>query len=146
MSEKRPLRPPIDKYNALYWSALQEHALRLPKCDACGHLQFPMGPCCSTCLNTTFTWVELSGRGTVWSYIVYHHAFHPSLKDSLPYNVAEIQLEEGVRLLSNVVGLPNDAIRNNMPVQARFDRIDDELTLLRFEPISAGASVIGASP
>lgn len=134
MSDRHALRPPIDKYNRAYWQSLKEGALRVPKCTACGHLQVPMGPCCSNCLNEEFEWVALSGRGKVWSFIVYHHAFHPSLTDKLPYNVSEIVLEEGVKLLSNLVGIPHTEIRNDMPVKARFDRVDDELTLLRFEP------------
>lgn len=134
MPERHALRPPIDKYNGPYWQGLREGSLRVPRCTACGHLQVPMGPCCSNCLHDAFDWVALSGRGKVWSFIIYHHAFHPSLADKLPYNVAEISLDEGVKLLSNVVGIPNDEIRNDMPVRARFDRVDDELTLLRFEP------------
>jgi len=128
------LRPPIDRYNAPYWAGLREQKLRLPRCQACGHLQFPMGPCCSKCLGESFEWIECSGRGTIWSYIVYHHAFHPSLADQVPYNVAEITLEEGPKLISNVVGIPIDELCAGMSVTAYFDRQDDELTLLRFKP------------
>lgn len=128
------LRPSIDKYNAPYWSALHEGRLRLPRCRACGNLQYPMGPCCSNCLADVFDWTDCSGRGTVWSYIVYHHAFHSSLVDKVPYNVAEIALEEGPRIISNVVGIPLEALHAGLPVQARFDRVDDDLTLLRFAP------------
>lgn len=132
------LRPPIDKYNAPYWTALREGRLRIPRCRACGNLQYPMGPCCSNCLGDAFDWMECSGRGTVWSYIVYHHAFHPSLVDKVPYNVAEIVLEEGPRIISNVVGIAPEALHSELqaglPVEAKFQRVDDELTLLRFAP------------
>lgn len=68
--------------------------------------------------------------------MVYHHAFHPVFKDSLPYNVAEILLEEGIKVISNVVGIEADELRSDMPVRARFCRVDDELTLLKFEPVT----------
>lgn len=139
MAETPALRPPIDKYNAPYWAALRERKVRIPRCRACGHLQFPMGPCCSNCLGEAFDWIECSGRGTIWSYVVYHHAFHPSLADQLPYNVAEVQLEDGPKVISNIVGVPPDALQAGMEVKAHFDRIDDELTLLRFEPADAEA-------
>lgn len=139
MAATSALRPPIDKYNAPYWAALRERKIRIPRCRACGHLQFPMGPCCSSCLGEAFDWIGCSGRGTIWSYVVYHHAFHPSLADKLPYNVAEVQLEDGPKVISNIVGVPPDALQAGMEVKAHFDRIDDELTLLRFEPAGGEA-------
>lgn len=95
-----------------------------------------MGPCCSGCLANDFEWRTLSGRGVVYAYVVYHHAFHPAFKDALPYNVAEIMLEEGIKVISNVVGVGVDELRSDMPVRARFFRVDDELTLLKFEPVT----------
>ena len=70
----------------------------------------------------------------MYAYVVYHHAFNPAFKDKLPYNVAEIRLEEGIKLISNVVGVANSEIRNDMPVKARFLKVDEQLTLLQFEP------------
>ncbi len=127
-------QPRTDKYNEPYWAGLREGILRVPKCRNCNRLQYPMGPCCSHCLAEDFDWVTLSGRGKVHSYIIYHHAFHPSFKDKLPYNVAEVALDEGIKVISNLVEISNADIRNDMPVLARFERIDDELTLLRFAP------------
>ena len=98
-------RPPRDKYTAPYWDALQQGSIKLPRCRACGHWLFPIGPCCSSCLSDELEWQPLSGRGEVWSYIVYHHAFDPAFKDKLPYNVAIVKLDEGPRLISNVVGV-----------------------------------------
>ncbi|MGE0802752.1 MAG: Zn-ribbon domain-containing OB-fold protein, partial [Lautropia sp.] len=126
------LRPIADPYSKPYWSGLREGRILMPRCRACGHVQFPMGPCCSACLSDGFDWIELSGRGSVCSYIIYHHAFHPSLADKLPYNVAEVQLDGGPKVISNIVGIDNDALRSKLPVQPYFDRIDDDLTLLRF--------------
>lgn len=135
----RPPQPLRDTYTAPFWDGLMQDRLRLPRCRACGHLQFPIGPCCSNCLGDELDWVDLSGKGQVWSYIVYHHAFDKSFADKLPYNVALVLLDEGPRMLTNIVGIPNDGIRNGMRVTAQFDRIDQENALLRFRP-DAGAA------
>jgi uncharacterized OB-fold protein len=117
-----------------FWSGLLQGTLRLPKCRECGHLLFPIGPCCSNCLSTEPDWVELSGKGQVWSYIVYHHAFDPAFADKLPYNVALVLLDEGPRLLTNIVGIDNAQISNGMRVTAQFDQVAEDSALLRFRP------------
>lgn len=129
-------RPDISAESAPFWEGLRQEKLLMPKCTACGHIQFPMGPCCANCLEDRFEWIELSGAGQVGAFIVYHHQFHPAFADKIPYNVAEVMLDEGVPIISNLVGIENDAIRNDMRVFARFDRIDDALTLLRFAPVA----------
>jgi len=125
--------PAADKYTQPYWDGLQQGRVMLPRCRSCGHVQMPMGPCCANCLAEDFAWEAMSGRGTVWSYIVYHHAFHPAFADQLPYNVALVELQEGPRLLSNVVDIPADAVRSGMKVTAVFSP-QDGATLLRFRP------------
>ena len=131
MRAPEPLR---DKETEPFWVGLAENQVRLPRCRACGHLEFPIGPCCSECLNEEFEWVPLSGKGQVWSYIVYHHAFDKSLVDKLPYNVALVLLDEGPRMITNIVDIANDDIRNGMRVTAVFDRVDEQTVLLRFRP------------
>ena len=69
----------------------------------------------------------------MYAYVVYHHAFTSVFQDKLPYNVAEICLEEGIKVISNVVGMANDEIRNGMHVKAWFVKVNDQLTLLQFE-------------
>jgi uncharacterized OB-fold protein len=125
---------PLEACAAPFWQALRRAELRLPRCRACGHLVFPIGPCCSECLAAEFDWPALSGRGQVWSYIVYHHAFSKAVADRVPYNVAIVRLDEGPQLITNVVGIPNDALRNGMRVRAVFDHADPARSLLRFEP------------
>ncbi len=125
--------PVADKYTEPYWDGLKQRRVMLPRCRNCGHVQMPMGPCCAECLAEDFAWEQMSGRGTVWAYIVYHHAFHPAFAGKLPYNVALIELEEGARLLSNVIGIPAADVRSGMAVTAVFTPQDDA-TLLRFQP------------
>lgn len=127
-------RPPIDAYNRPFWEGLKARKLTMPRCRACYHIQYPMGPVCSECLGDAFDWVELSGRGTVWGYAVYHHVFHPAFAGDVPYNVAMVALREGPMVASNIVGIANEEIRNDMAVLAAFDDIDEAMTLLRFRP------------
>lgn len=124
----------LDACAAPFWEALRRDELRLPRCRDCGHLLFPIGPCCSNCLGDAFDWPTLDGRGQVWSYIVYHHAFSPAFADRLPYNVAVVRLDEGPQLITNVVGVPPEALYNGMRVRAVFDHADPARSLLRFEP------------
>lgn len=125
---------PRDAYNGPFWDGLRERRLRMPRCVACGHIQYPMGPVCSACTGSAFAWVELSGRGQVWGFAVYHHAFHPAFAGELPYNVALVELDEGPTVPSNLVEIRNDAIRSGMRVEAVFEEVAPDLTLLRFRP------------
>lgn len=133
-SSDEPCPDALQACAAPFWQALRRDELRLPRCRACGHLLFPIGPCCSECLTADFDWPVLSGRGQVWSYVVYHHAFSKAMADKVPYNVAIVRLDEGPQLITNVVGLPNDALRSGLRVRAVFDHADPARSLLRFEP------------
>ena len=79
-------------------------------------------------------WVKLSGRGTVFSWIVVHQSQHPAFNADTPYNVSIIELEEGPRLHSHIVDCPNEQIRIGMPVEVVFHRVNDEVTLPKFRP------------
>ena len=128
--------PTRDVYNAPYWDGLADHRLVMPRCEQCGHVLFPMRPVCTQCFSDSLQWVELSGRGTVWGYCVYHHAFHPAFVEQLPYNVSMIELEEGPMLVSNVVGVALEALNTGLCVAAFFDDREDGATLLRFRAVS----------
>jgi hypothetical protein len=123
-----------------FWEGTLAGELRVQACSACGNLQLPGGPCCSTCLSPDLGWKKASGRGTVFSYTVVRHAFHPSFAEALPYVVADIRLEEGPVLTSNVTGCPAEQVRIDMPVEVIFDEpIEDafhvRLALPRFRPV-----------
>lgn len=128
-----PLLPRVDTFSERFWEALKNEVVLMPRCRQCGHIQYPMGPCCSNCLADLFDWIELSGRGTVSAFVVYHHAFHSSLEAKVPYNVAEVCLEEGVIVITNLVGIDNDRIEPGMQVRAVFEPAG-EFKLLKFVP------------
>ena len=131
---QKPL-PAISSLNRPYWDALRNRELKLPKCDRCGKIWYPPSPLCPECWSREFTWTRLSGRGRVTSWVVFHQSYFRSFEGEIPYNVAEVELEEGPRLLTNLVGIGNDAIRTAMPVEIVFDDVTDAVTLAKFKPV-----------
>jgi hypothetical protein len=131
MSDYAKPLPTLNEENRPFWDACRSGKLALQKCEQ-GHLRYPISAVCPQCLSTQYTWSEVSGRGTVFSYIVFHQAYHPAFKADLPYNVALVQLEEGPRMYSNIVGTPNDRVRIGDAVEAVFDAVTPEITIPRF--------------
>jgi uncharacterized OB-fold protein len=121
-------------YDAPFQEALQEKRLVIQRCTDCSSVVFPAGPCCSSCLSLSLEWREASGRGILWAFVIYHHAFHPSFADRIPYNVALVALEEGPQIVSNIIGIPNDLLRNGLQLLATFEPQPDGSVLLLFRP------------
>jgi len=130
---KKPL-PAISSLSAPYWDGLKQRTVKLQRCDGCHKLWYPPGPFCPNCWSRNFTWEKLSGRGKVNSWVVFHQAYFSSVKDEIPYNVAEVELDEGPRLLTNLVGIDNADIKIGIPVEVVFDDVTDEVTLAKFRP------------
>ena len=99
MAEYTKPLPAISTLNQPYWDGLKQREMVLPKCKPCNKVWYPPTRFCPTCWSYDFSWQQLSGRGTVNSWVVFHQAYFSSLKDDVPYNVAEVELEEGPRLL-----------------------------------------------
>jgi uncharacterized protein len=127
----KPL-PTIDDENRPFWDGANQGILQMQHCDVCGHIRFPIQPLCPRCLGSTFTWRRLSGRGEVYSKIVYHRAFSPAFSVDVPYNLVMVQLEEGPRMFSNVVGTANDAFGVGDLLEVVFDRVSDDVCIPRF--------------
>lgn len=129
----KPL-PLISSLNKPYWDGLKNRELRLQKCDDCGEVRYPPAPLCPRCWSRGYSWAKLSGHGKVNSWVVFHQSYFRGYDDTLPYNVAEVELDEGPRLLTNLVGIENDAIRPRLPVEIVFDDVTSEITLAKFRP------------
>ncbi|MEU8757729.1 bifunctional MaoC family dehydratase N-terminal/OB-fold nucleic acid binding domain-containing protein [Streptomyces sp. NPDC048659] len=123
---RRP-RPVVNRDNAGFWAGVAEHRLLIQRCAACATLRFPWLPGCNTCGSREWDTVEASGEGTVYSYVVMHHPPFPAFDP--PYAVGLVELAEGVRMISNVVGVPYDKVRIGMPVRLEFLAVDEELEL-----------------
>jgi uncharacterized protein len=112
--------------------ALEQGRLIFQRCSRCRHAWLPPRPECPHCLHDESDWEQAQGHGIVVSWVVYRRAYHPSVSDRVPYNVALVQLDEGPRLLSNIVGLaaPED-VTDGMAVSAVFER-EGGVPLVRF--------------
>lgn len=120
-----------------YWDALNEGRLAIQRCAACGRLRHYPRPVCDACYSMEVAWSEVSGRGRVHSWTVTHHAFHPGFRGEVPYILATVDLDEGVRMIAQARGIDPAAMRVGLPVEVRFERVTDGLTLPVF--VRAGA-------
>ena len=131
---EKPL-PTLTKLNRPYFEGAKRGEFRLQRCDGCGNHWYSPSTHCPRCLARDYQWVRLSGRGRVWSWIVMHQRYFKAFEAEMPYNVAFIQLEEGPFLMSTVVGVPNDALRGDMPVEAVFDDATEDVAVPKFRPV-----------
>ncbi|MBQ0847706.1 bifunctional MaoC family dehydratase/OB-fold nucleic acid binding domain-containing protein [Streptomyces sp. BH-SS-21] len=129
---KRP-RPVVNRDNAGFWDGVSRHRLLIQRCEKCRTLRFPWLPGCNSCGCLEWDTVEAAGEGTVYSYVVMHHPPFPAFDP--PYAVGLVELSEGVRMISNVVGVPHDRVRIGMPVRLEFERVDEELELPVFRAV-----------
>ena len=138
-SESPPLPQP-DSLTQPYWDACRDGRLEVSTCESCDHLFLPPVPCCPSCGSTELSTRVVSGKGRVFSYVVYRRTYHPGLP--APYVVGLIELEEGPRLISNVVGCEPEEVEIDMPVRLRFEPAGDFM-LPRFEPWDRPAGIGG---
>lgn len=122
--------PEIDDINSPYWDALAKGRLIFQVCS-CGNNWLPARALCPNCLKKDWEWKTASGKGHIYSWVVYHTAFHEAFKDRLPYNVAIIELEEGPRLISNVLA-DNERLHAGAPVRLVVTK-ESDIALTRFE-------------
>jgi len=138
VSYAKPL-PRVTADNRPFWEAARRHELALQRCDDCRHLRYPPAPVCPECLSERATWTPVSGRGTVTTFVIVHKPYFPSFTADLPYNVVQVQLDEGPRLTANLVGVGHPDLRIGARVEVVFDDVTPDVTLPRFRPVEAGA-------
>ncbi|WJV47630.1 bifunctional MaoC family dehydratase N-terminal/OB-fold nucleic acid binding domain-containing protein [Streptomyces flavofungini] len=150
---RRP-RPVINRDNAGFWEGVSRHRLLIQRCGSCARLRFPWLPGCNACGSPEWDTVEASGEGTVYSYVVMHHPPFPAFTapeqataGTGPYAVVLVELAEGVRIISQVVGVEHERVRIGMPVRLEFQRVDEELELPLFRPLAqVGDAQVGDAP
>ena len=129
----KPL-PVRTEENAPYWDSVKRHAIEMQRCGDCGRFRYPVAPFCPRCLSPEYEWQPLSGKAVVYSFIIVHQRYDPSFAESIPYNVAVVALDEGPRLVTNIINVKNDDVRVGMPVTVTYEDITDEFTLPKFQP------------
>jgi hypothetical protein len=116
-----------------YWDGLNEGRLRVQRCADCCKLRHYPRPVCDACWSMNVDWVDMSGKGTVHSWTIAQHAFHPGFKEDLPYVLLTVDLAEGVRMNARARGIDASDLGIGLPVVVAFDRVTDGLTLPVFE-------------
>lgn len=134
---ERPPKPrpaPVPEPEAAeYWAAARDGRLLVQRCETCGHTQLYARDRCLACRGPV-SWVEASGEGTIYTFTVIRQNYARPFKSWMPYVVALVDLAEGPRLMTNVVGIDPDAVRVGMAVRAKFETVSDEAGIVLFEP------------
>ena len=137
------LAPTTTPDTQFFWDGVADSKLLVQRCTACGALRHPPRPLCPSCRSLDWDTIEASGRGTVYSAVIPHHPPLPWFPE--PFSVALVELAEGVRLVTNVVGIDPHQVTLGMAVRVRFETFDDGLVLPLFEPDPAAPGP-GAAP
>lgn len=116
--------------NAEFYAWLARGELRLQRCDACGLWRHPPRYLCATCGSGEASWEAVSGRGALFTWTVTHRPVDPAFEP--PYVVAVVELEEGPRLVANLVRVELDELRLELPLVAELAPITDQVTLVQF--------------
>jgi uncharacterized OB-fold protein/acyl dehydratase len=135
------LRPAISPDTAFFWAGTAVGELRIQRCAECGALRHPPGPMCTECGAARPGYVVAAGTGQVFSYVVHHHPPVPGKR--LPLVIALVELDEGVRMVAELVGAEPDHVRIGMRVKAGFTRIDGDLTLPVWRPAPGTSATPG---
>jgi uncharacterized OB-fold protein len=126
--------PETTAFAAPYWAAAREHRLVLQHCSRCQRFQHFPRPFCTACLNDAIDFVDASGLGTVYSFTVVRRTPNPAFTTRLPYVLALVDLDEGVRIYSSIVGCDPGAVHVGQRVTACFEDIDVEHSVVLFSP------------
>ena len=134
MNQLERILPPVNALTAPYWDAAKEHRFVLPKCTACGRYHFYPRSVCPYCRSRDLAWEAASGSGEVYSFTIVHRAPSPTFAQQAPYIIAVVELREGPRMMTRLVGVEPKAVRIGMPVSVAFDDIADSVSLPVFRP------------
>ena len=127
------LVPTITDLNRPYWEGLNEGELRLQHCRSCGAYQFPPESFCYACPSRDVEWKRIDGGGAIYSFIIVRQRYLPAFGDLIPYNVAIVALDEGPRVIANLLDVDNEAIEIGMRVRSRIEPVGERFALY-FEP------------
>lgn len=132
------LAPAISPDTEFFWNGLRERKLLIQRCGQCGSLRHPPRPMCPKCRCLQWDTIESSGRGAVYSYAIPHEPRFPGFE--YPYIVVLVQLDEGVRLVSNLRDIDPADVTVGMPVEVCYQDFDNDLMLHQFRPLAPGGT------
>jgi uncharacterized protein len=132
-NNQRPLPVP-DEASKPFFDGARQRRLMVQRCASCGTMMWPVKPGCTNCLSPDVEWVQVSGKATLYSFVLMHQVYHPAFAAEVPYNIAEVDLAEGLRIISNIVGCTNAELTIGMPLTVTFEDVSDGVTLPKFRP------------
>ena len=131
---ERPIPEP-DEASQPFFDATLRGELLLQRCGTCGRWTWPVKVRCIDCFADDLHWEAASGRGTLYSFTLVHQLVHPGFKGETPYNLAQVDLDEGVRIFTAIVGVPNDELAVGMRVEVVFIAASDRVAVPMFRPL-----------
>jgi uncharacterized protein len=131
----KPL-PRVTPDNQPFWEACRKHKLELPFCDDCGKAHLPPGPVCPFCFSSAISWRTSSGRGHISTWVVVRKRWLSSFANEVPYNVVQVELDEGPRLTTSIVDIKPEELAIGLKVEVVFDDRTDKITLPRFRRLT----------
>jgi hypothetical protein len=135
MIKDRPLPEP-DADSQPFWDGCRRGVLQMQRCAACKRFRFYPRPTCPHCRSFDSEWVETSGRGKIYSWIVAHAPVMPAFQDQVPMAVVLVELEEDpeLRLVGNIRECANQDLRFDLPVEVVFEQVADDVVLPQWRP------------
>ena len=133
-TKPRP-RPMNETLSKPFWEATKRHELVLPRCRTCSKIFFYPREQCPNCYSSDLDWTQVSGKGRLYTFTVVHQTAHPAFQPEAPHIYAIVQLNEGPRMPSNLIGCDIEDARIDMAVEAVFDDASDDYTLVKFKPV-----------
>jgi uncharacterized OB-fold protein len=127
--------PAVDGPDLPFWQGLRQREVRVQRCVNCGRYRFPAARFCPQCRSETLEWKRVAPTGIIETWCTFHRGYFEGLE--VPYTVIQVKLDCEVRLFSNPVGAEPSALRIGLPVEAVFEDITQEVTLLKFKPRKA---------
>ncbi|HMK78977.1 MAG TPA: Zn-ribbon domain-containing OB-fold protein [Xanthobacteraceae bacterium] len=129
----KPL-PHLDEENRPWWEALKRHELYLQRCRDCAAIRYYPRAQCPECLSPRTQWIRSSGRAKVYTFTATWQNQAAGFRDALPYVLAYVELEEGPRMLTNIIDCRPEQVRIGMPVEVVYEDVTPEVTLAKFRP------------
>ena len=131
---RKPLPDPIAETQP-YWDGCKRHELLIQRCSQCGNYQFyPRSYCINpNCHSDQLSWEKVSGKGRVYTYSINYRPA-PGFNNEVPYVVAIVELDVGVRMMSNVINVDPQQVKVDLPVEVVFDDVTEDITLPKFQP------------
>ena len=125
--------PELEGLHKEFYDHCKNHALHFQRCDDCRTFRHVPREMCASCGSWNWSWVASSGRGRIFTWTVVERPMHPAFVNACPYAAVVVEMEEGVRLLSEVTDMAPGDLEIDLPVEVLYDDVTDEVTLPKFK-------------